>query len=696
MPRVPHKIRRNHCTEAPSSILAVHCASWPYSVPPTHQTIAHKFRLGHAVHCRLEAGRVTRQSECAFDKAEVFFDFLSGKLDKHRPLWLFCCGLLFQWRILDGFKVIEDNGPSAWRAVLRSPPTILRGVLRGCRLWAVDTANYVEAGLKDLANAAGLHSLLLPHWTALDSSWRDYCRGAAQAASYLATGIVQYCRDADYGGWAPTVSGIAMHAWRHADNHPLPVLHANPRAECLERRAYVGGECYAKQLGLVRGPLYLCDVNSLYPSVMERYPYPVRLVCTAHRPTLGYVAKALRSHVVIAGCWLKTNDPLYPKRQWIESDPTSGVGGPALVEPDRLGRTRTYWPTGTFHTTLVGLELQRAIDSGHVLAVTSCAIYEAADLFSLFVRQHWRARREHRRQGNALLAQFEKAILNSLYGKIGQTVSERIQDGRVEPPFSWGQWWYRDPKTDQWTESQVIAGMVFAVNHRQLGPQSFPAISALVTSNGRSVMHDMRRCVGREHDYYGDTDSVITDQYGLDQLLLNGWVRPKELGYLKIVRECGSVVVHNVKDYVADGEPTISGIRNPGRPERDGSYRDWIMESCGAFVDRMAFAERVILTAGEEGRSVEGLPPPQDHILQYERRSRLSRVYRKGAVTESGAVLPYRLDHSPDGYPPRRLPSGQAAADSEEMVLGEVLPPQPTSQDAPRVAGLLNRTSPHT
>lgn len=273
------------------------------------------------------------------------------------------------------------------------------------------------------------------------------------------------------------------------------------------------------------------------------------------------------------------------------------------------------FPVGTFRTVLATPELRRALSMGHIRKVHRLALYEHAVLFSEYVLYFWNHRLEAKRQGDETLSWLLKLMLNSLYGKFGQ--SGRVYEDRdLTLDDEIKSWVELDADTGEVHHYRQFGGLIQELSREGESRDSHPAIAAHVTSAGRSLLWSLMSTAGRENVYYCDTDSLFVNDEGLHRLRHH--MDSGELGALKLEWSSDSVEIFGCKDYVVDGSRKIKGIRK--NAEVLGS---------GVFVQDVFRGFKGMLRDGD-----------LDRQLITRTRKVLTREYRKGTPDPTGRVLP--------------------------------------------------------
>lgn len=665
MNRHCHRIRHNDANYGPSSMLFFDTETQRTVVSDRERIYAHRLRLGCAIYVRQEGGRITRRTEHTFTTQEQFWDIVSSHLKCKQPLWVFAHNLMFDFRIVGGFRIIENSDQSQWRCVYPPGPTIMSGVINGKKVKFVDSGNYFPVPLRTMGQSIGLPKGDMPDWSESEDCWSRYCMRDTEICCESTLALMRYCRETNKGVWGVTMAQLAMHAWRHRTDHPFPVVHNHKAALDLECSAYFGGRSETYRLGNIDGPLYAVDCNALYPYCMKRWPYPTELVCYRQFPSRDWVRAGLRDHIGVAGVRLKSDNPDYPVRGEVYRDPASGVVSPHRFHPDSRGKSVTYYPVGSYHTFLCGQELQQAIDREEVMEVTSCALYNQDDIFSGFVHDLYRERIAYSASGNHAFSAAAKYLSNSLAGKFGQHGSSVRANPRLEPPVLWGNWTRTDADSGELIECSTTAGVTVERQPQTLAPDACPIISACITSAGRMYIDDVKRIVGVGHYHYQATDSLLITEAGLKRLADRGFIHPKDLGSFKIEQFVTKAVIHGPGDIELDYDRSIYGVPKCAERTGDDEYVGRVFESYGDMwqrLEREEIIERDVLV-DERHKAVE--KHGHDTILESKQHWRLSRVYIKGVVSPQGVCLPFVLqegslasDELPPPFPPEGVEPG--------------------------------------
>lgn len=301
-------------------------------------------------------------------------------------------------------------------------------------------------------------------------------------------------------------------------------------------RSYVGGRVEVFRLGEFKNTkLFKLDVNSLYPTVMAKEKYPVEYLYTMDKPKINHIKLILKSKICCADCEVKTKENVFPYQ---------------------LGKRKIY-PLGTYRTWLTGNEFKYGIENGLITKVHKMHVYRAEYIFTEYVNKLYLLKQEFTEKGNWGGREVCKRLLNSLYGKFAQVgFKKEFVKMDYKQRYVRGKFIEENPE-DNW-KFEVLNYKMYKLNKNVILPHSMPIIASCVTANARQYMWTIFKEIGLENCYYSDTDSIITNEIGLenvknriDDLILGGLKNEGESDYLQ---------VWGAKAYVWGDKRTIKGI----------------------------------------------------------------------------------------------------------------------------------------
>lgn len=405
----------------------------------------------------------------------------------------------------------------------------------------------------------------------------------------------------DYFDCGPrwTVGDTAYSGWKRAYMNVPVLAHDCPEALHLEQAAYFGGRCEAFYIGHVPEKVYHLDFRSLYPSVCIDEPLPARLIETYPKDGPVPTIDQLDPKCMIATVTLETELPAFPFRR--DND--------------------VIFPVGKFCTTLAGPELAMTYSCGAIRSVHAAAKYEMSPILSDYMTSMYWSRCMAEGSGAKHLQSSIKHLLVSLPGKFAQRSRRWIEEPEEWTEHLYSVWWGSDEAGNP-CRYRCLGGNVQREQLDGFAYDAVPAIGAWITSLGRrKLMHAIWNA-GSKNVYYCDTDSLLVNASGLDNLRAQNMVRPSTLGYLDIKGEVEKCEIRGIKWYVEDGKVTCAG------QPRGEKY------NCGDGEHyRMKVPLHAYLSRNER---------PQCELKEFSYSRDTS--YRHGQVCANGIVLPFHLE----------------------------------------------------
>lgn len=564
--------------------------------------VLHRLRMGWACYWRRGEGkRKDREVWHLFRTPSDFWEFVFSHLAHRTRLYLIAHNQTFDTVQVDAYRVLDQEGWKLVRFYDRKPVYIAVWRKADYSLVFLDNGNYFKSSLRELGAQVGLEKLEVDFSTCTEEELSIYCKRDVEILLHTWRKWLSFHEENDLGCFGFTVAAQAFNTFRHRFmEHPI-MIHDRTWAYRLEREAYFGGRVECFFIGQVpESPIYVLDINSMYPSVMLGNLFPVRLRGRDRQPSLLALSQYLREYLVIAQVLIRTPVPAYPMR----------LNG------------KLVFPVGEFRTTLATPELAYALSQGHILRVGEVVLYEGAPIFTSFVTFFWQARARAKAQGDKAGSLFYKILMNSLYGKFGQK-EERWTPLPVEdhgPPRYWKEY---DLEEGRWVSYRAFAGRVEVSREEEEAYHSFPAIAAHVTSYARMYLWHLFLLAGRENVYYCDTDSLFVNREGYESL--SEMIDPSRMGLLSLKEVCSSLVIYGPKSYRAGDKLTLKGIRKDAQEVAPGVWRQEQWPTLSTLVRRGDLSTYPVLTVEKH----------------------LSFTYDKGEVTSEGWVRPLRLPLSP-------------------------------------------------
>lgn len=438
-------------------------------------------------------------------------------------------------------------------------------------LLLADSGSWLPLPLAEVARRVGIRKPPLPADDDSDATWYARCR-ADVAILASAMGQLMDWWDANaLGRWSITGPASGWNAYRHLKVPGPPVIDPDPAKQARDRQAVRGGRRDMWRFGhLQGGPWATLDITAAHPTIARWLDLPRRRMCTYDRlaldstlidhPTLGLLADAT----------VTTATPRYPVT----------IAG------------STWWPTGTFTTTLAGPEVRAARDRGELVALANVDVHALGRHMT-----PWAAWVLDLMAGGPdgtpkVVPLVAKAWGRAVIGKWAARSSTKLDLGDAPTP-GWSTEDGIDIDTGARGRIVDLGGRRWWAVQDQPGENAYPAVLAWVESELRVRMAEVIDILGPELVVTCDTDGVLVDlgvaatsthraRLGLSRYRTPGGIAEGLCRAVAAACEPLSIRVKAVHDDVTvlgpqavelDGQRRIAGVRRDAESLGDGRFR---------------------------------------------------------------------------------------------------------------------------
>ena len=465
------------------------------------------------------------------------------------------------------------------------------------RIKCISTTNYYSYSLKALGDDLGLQKLDVDFDKSTKEELSTYCRQDVAITVKAMERYIAFNKQHDTGKFSMTRASQSFSAFRHRFMSHEILLHQEDPIQKLERFAYYGGRTECFHIGNVPGSDFtFLDVNSMYPSVMWRYLYPVKCVYYENDPEETEWRRYTKGCAIVADVTLSTDDPIYAAHY----------------------NGKLVFPTGTFRTGVCTFGFWNAIANNHLVKVHRFAAYEWAPIFREYVDYFYPLKAQYKKEKNPIFTATVKLYLNSLYGKFGQKITEEekfdIDTGEYTDRVDN----YDKVTGERWTDT-IMFGTLIRSKGEIDGPNTFTAIPAHVTEYARFYLWSIIKHIGRENVFYCDTDSlaVRTDIIKAKGIALDSL----ELGALGIDKTGDNLEIFGLKDYRIGQTRKLKGVPLRATEICPGKY---------------TYSQFLGTTSHQRLQETSS-------FLTREITKSLKYNYNKGIVTGDGSVIPFHF-----------------------------------------------------
>ncbi len=593
--RKPHVLRREKTMAIPRHFIFVDTETTV--VEDSKGNKEQHFRLGWLCYYSRAYGRHIEQEEwCYLDNIGSFWDFAFAHCEPKQRLWIIARNIVFDFTILRGWENLRKEGYKL-KFFHNNGVSCIVTVRKGNKSMVfLDSMNWFTESLAKTGERIGIPKMKIDFDTCTKQELKLYCRNDVLIDYENFKQFIAFLVGNTISRLCYTIASTAMASYMLRHYNTDIYIHNNAEAIKLERDSYKGARCECFFIGEPdHESFYVLDVNSLYPFIMRNNPYPVKYKTIPRKSTPKSLRRYIRNYSIIAKVMVETDEPVYAVR-----------------------RERTLFPIGTFETTLTTPELDYALTHGHIKEVYDCVIYEQANIFESYVDSMYSLRQDFKSSGVTVYEVLCKKLMNSLYGKWGQKAENwvKIADCPNEPDREELLFTYESNKV---MRLRYLLGELFELKSYGEAYNSFPAIASHACGFARMYLWSLMQLAGHGNYYYCDTDSLIVNDEGMDNL--TPILHDTKLGFMKHEETTHKLIIHGLKDYEKDSKTVIKGIRRNAVKVSEGVYKQ------------------------EQWSSFKGLLHSGD-INTYTVKTvtkHLSRKYTKGIVLDSGVVEPIVL-----------------------------------------------------
>jgi len=594
---IPHILKPTKTQPLPTRLIFLDTES--SLIPSGPGRTVHELKLGIAqLYTRIGDYALQIQSESVFTQNETFFKYLDKILRGNKTFYLIAHNIVYDMAIIDAFRELPRIGFTLGSLYSKGQVSILRWKRGKTRLIVIDNGNFFGGTLERWGDIFKIPKIKIDFAKCSFEELTVYCRRDVEIMVKSWRVWFKFLNEHDCGGFKITVGSTAFNTWRHAHIHERVYVHKVPQVLEMERESFHGGrvECFF-QGHKDTGPFYYVDINNMYGHIMREGSFPIGIQGYSRKLTIRRLIAYLERYNVIANVRVNVDLPAFVKK----------VDG------------FTAYPLGRFDTTLTTEELKFALRRGWVEKLYAMSWYRTTNIYQTYVDQFYDLRMKYREDGNTGFETICKLLINSLYGKFGQTGLRQEIIGSAELDEIWS---IPVIHLDNHTRSRQVAlgGIIYEEFREGESYHAMPAVAAHVTANARLYLFELIQRAGWENVYYTDTDSLIVNKKGY--AILEPLVSANEIGKLKIEIESDFLTIHAPKEYEMRGRKRIKGVK-----------KDAIEISPGVFKQeqwpRLA------------GMLRDGMPQEYATVTIQKHHSR--RI-RSGEVQPDGWVKPFQLD----------------------------------------------------
>lgn len=511
-----------------------------------------KFKLGWLIHWNKD----TNEKKYIYLKdKKIFYDYVLRLISNVNHIFIFAHNTDFDIKVLGGIQKFIKNGFKVNSFYINGCRFIIKLVKKNKTIEILDTMNYIPTSLKYIGESIGISKMKIDFNNCSKKELSEYCKNDCEIIYSFISQLIQFLDKYDLSKLKPTVSSLAFNIYRHKfydkKNNPI-YIHGWNKAIELERMSFKGGISDCFKVGKFNTKLFKLDINSAYSFIMKNKKLPTKLIL--YRDTKecksNYLMKLYnkysKSKLIIARC------KIYLPKEYAY----------ILVKTSINNQLKSMFLSGKFITSLTTPELEFIEKYGKILEIYNIAIYESNIIFDKFVEFFYNARLEFDRLNNKAYKLFCKYILNSFFGKWGQLQTNYNITEKKNEEFS-SKYVIDSINNDRYLEMS-LGNRVFEVDETGKNSfDSFVAIPSFITAYERMYLTDLILIAKRNNTYYVDTDALIVNQEGYNNL--EYLINKTELGKLKLEEISNNTVIYRPKYYIFNEKEKCKGVKKTAK-----------------------------------------------------------------------------------------------------------------------------------
>ncbi|MGB9614710.1 MAG: DNA polymerase, partial [Fervidobacterium sp.] len=240
--------------------------------------------------------------------------YILSKILRKNTTYIISHNIVFDGTVVDLFKVLIQNHFRPTFFHQKGTTTILKFEgKRNEKLYILDSLNYIKLPLAIIGEAIGLPKLHINFKTCSNSELFLYCTRDTEIVAKAVSQLFNFIIQNRLGSIRTTIPAQAYEAYtkRFAK---IPIQYQkDPTVQVLERESYHGGRTECFFIGKKQEPVYLLDINSLYPYILKTQKLPYQYIFTSQNPSIeDLTSLAAKEYFAIAKVLINTNEPVYP------------------------------------------------------------------------------------------------------------------------------------------------------------------------------------------------------------------------------------------------------------------------------------------------------------------------------------------------------------------------------------------------
>lgn len=544
--RQAHWIRLNHQERMPPRMVAFDTEARSHH---DDEVEVQEWKVGCAIRWRTDLKTGDHAEARVFDNPEDFWKWVSEYTRKGTRTVVWAHNLGYDVRTSDMFRILPTLGYTLeWCNLDRNISSATWRSDHGTIVLA-DTWTWIPLPLNVIAPLVGMVKYEMPRNNATDDLWAKYCMRDAEIAYHVVRELCAFITREGLGNWQPTGAGMAYATWRHGFLRHKVLVHDDMDAIEAERLAMHTGRAEAWRHGPQWGEKWTeVDLRNAYLTIASECELPRKL--HMHHGQISTVQfRDLNARFsVLCRVTVTQDSPILP-----------------MKAPDRH-----VWPVGTFETWVWDNELSLALDRKCEVKIHECYTYVRDPILQDWARWVLDILSSETEDVSGIVRTHVKHCARALIGRLalrtpnweyyGTNIDGRTGITHVVFP-------------DEGRVSRMlhVGNDTLIETSRMEGKDSLPMITGWIMGECRRRLYIAMEVAGHENLAHVDTDSVLCNATGLDNMVSHYgadfdryWTLKGTYRHLDV---WGPRAYYRDKQRVASGIPAKATETSPGEFE---------------------------------------------------------------------------------------------------------------------------------
>ncbi len=399
-----------------------------------------------------------------------------------------------------------------------------------------DLFTWLPMPLFKVGKLLNLDKLRMPAVSSSARDWDAYCIRDAEIVYRAVTELVDYVDTEQLGNWQPTGAGMAYSTWRHKFMTHKVLVHDNTEVLVAERAAMHTGRAEAWRHGVVTdGPWYEVDMRSAYTHIAAESELPTKYKFTCGPISQRQYEELSETFRVLCKVRVSTDTPVVPFDNG----------------------ERTLWPVGQFDTWLWDVEINELLAENATVTFLRAHVYTKEPILSTWALWVLATMHTSDKHVPATVKAWTKHCGRALIGRLSLRVPSWEEYG-ANPYEHPGLSHDVNYNTGNVQRMMHVGDKTFVETARAEGRDSLPQITGWIMAECRVRLWQAMRAAGLDNIAHVDTDSVLCNSIGIQQLRDTYGGSFKQLWQVKATWQ--SLTVYGPRNIRAGRDRKVSGV----------------------------------------------------------------------------------------------------------------------------------------